>query len=828
MVAPDPERWKIVEELFFGALEMAPEARAQWLAGRCGSDAALLSQVEAMLAADESAAGKLDGAVKAAAVVTEQVAPMPASQAGWRLGQFVVIREIGRAATSTIYEAKRTGGHSEARVRIKMLARGVEFSGEREALARLEHPSIVRLLESGTTSDGRPYLVTDYAEGIAVNRYCREMPIHEPGKLAIFLSICEAVEHVHERKLVLRGLKPAHIVVSPEGRPRLVDCSDAAPIDPESAGKAAPISERAAGYASPEVLRGERASVRSDVYSLGAILFEMVTGQRAVAGQEDQSPLCAIARKALSPDPARRFASVSELAAAVRNYSSGPRTAARPSWTTIGIAAGGLAAMAFAMEAVNSWWNRSALMETVDSIAVLPFVNLGMGQNEDATSDGLTEDITTALVRVKGLKVPSRTAVWQYKGKVVDIRAVGRKLGVRAVLEGSVRKSGGQLRIAAQSIDVSDGFKLWAGSFDGEADGVLEMQRDVAAQLTEDLKKHLARRPGRASPDGAARRAYLEGYQQFDREAILNEWATSGGSSKLRATLGALEQATRLDPNFAAGWAGLGEASEFAATLDARNRRTFRDGAESAATRALVLEPTNPLALATLGHVYMAHDWNLRQAEPYFRRAIESSPHSTAFHTAYANVLAVSGRYEEAVELLRRSELLDPDSPRPSGRMAALAATRGDSAGSRQHASAALARDARDQDALWALGMADELDGNVASAEHRCRRALELHPADDQTLASVGHLLARAGRRKEGVEIAGQLHALVEQERRQETGEALVRTGLGEKDVALSLIEEAWRRRDANVLTLDQDWRFRRLVSEARFQELAKRLQAIR
>ena len=124
--------------------------------------------------------------------------------------------------------------------------------------------------------------------------------------------------------------------------------------------------------------------------------------------------------------------------------------------------------------------------------------------------------------------------------------------------------------------------------------------------------------------------------------------------------------------------------------------------------------------------------------------------------------------------------------------------------------------------------MADELDGNVASAEHRYRRALELHPADDQTLASVGHLLARAGRRKEGVEIAGQLHALVEQGRRRETCEALVRTGLGEKDMALGLIEEAWQRRDANVLTLDQDWRFRLLVSEARFQELAKRLQAIR
>jgi serine/threonine-protein kinase len=466
-------------------------------------------------------------------------------------------------------------------------------------------------------------------------------------------------------------------------------------------------------------------------------------------------------------------------------------------------------------------------------VAVLPFVNLGTGPSEDAISDGLTEDIITALARTRNLKVPSRTTVWQYKGRVVDARQVGRSLGVRAVLEGSVRRSGDNVRIAAQLIGVSDGFHLWAGSFDRKADRALELQREVAGLLAEGLRERLAEnsrrnQAGRAAPDGDAQRAFLEAYQNFNMDEIRNEWGAGGRSAKLTATMQGLERATKLDPNFSAGWAGLAETTEFAAVLDARNRKAYRDQAEAAARKALELEPTNALALTTLASVYSNHDWNLKQAEPYLRRAVESSPHSTGITADYANLLASLGRVAEAEELLESSQLLEPASARPSGRLAVLKAMRGDSTAARRYATASLSRDPRNRHAQWALGRADDLDGNVVSAEQRYRQVLERYPTEDRTLASLGHMLARVGRRDEAMEIARKLHAMVEQNRRRETFEALVRTGLGEKNEALTMIEQAWQLRDPNVLNIELEIRFRPLASEPRFQAVAQLLRGLR
>jgi serine/threonine-protein kinase len=835
MAPPDPERWKVVEDLFFGALDQAPPDRLPWLKERCGNDSVLLSQVEAMLVADETAAGKLDGAVKAAADAAgqTQTAPPATSQVGRRLGPYTLVREIGRGASSTWYEAGRADGQHRRPVTIKMLAKGVEdqslvrkFRAERQLLARFDHPAIIRLLDSGTTDEGRPYLITDYVDGMPVTRYCRETAINEAGKVAIFLAVCEAVQHVHEQKVLLRGLKPASILVSPEGKAKLVDFSSAwweAAAEPAMSG-----GPFALDYTSPEVLRGEPGTVRSDVYSLGAIFYEMLTGRKALDEPRDASPLARIAAKAVRRDPARRYASMNEFAAAVRRCSV-PQPD-RLNWKHAGALA--LAAAAV-VAALATWANQPPAAGAVEAIAVLPFINLGAGPNEDAISEGLTEDIITALARTRRLKVPSRSSVWKYKDRAVDTREAGRSLGVAAVLEGSVRRAGDQVRISAQLTGVPDGFHLWAGSFERKADRPLEMQRDVAGLVAQDLVRHVAEAGrshprGRAVPGSQAQRAYLDAYSQFNREAIRTEWPSSGAAESLQATIAALGRATQLDPEFSAGWAALSEATEFAATLDSRNRKAYRDQAEAAARKALELEPTNALALSTLGNVYMNHDWNLGKAEPYFRRAVEASPHSTGIHADYANLLASLGRYPEAVELMQRSALLEPGSARPAGKLAVLAAIRGDSAAARQYANASLALDKRYRHSLCALGRADEIDGELALAERRYRETLALYPTEDRTLASLGHLMARAGRREEAADIARKLHTMVAQGRRRETFEAWVRAGLGETDAALGLLEQAWQNRDANVLNLEMEARFRPLAAEPRFQALLRQLHEIR
>jgi serine/threonine protein kinase len=264
-------------------------------------------------------------------------------------------------------------------VAIKLLGRGIEseaavraFRAERHVLTRLEHPNIVRLLDSGTTEDGRPYLITDHAQGIPVTRYCREAPIGETGKLGIFLSICEAIQHAHECKVLLRSLKPANILVSPEGKAKLVDFSAAVWMDPDVAPDTVPgstsLETLSPEYASPELLRGEPATVRSDVYSLGAILFEMLTGRKASSQHKESGPLGAVAGKAIHADPALRYASMNEFAAAVRHYMKKGGRPAPVSWKLVA-AVTVLAGMAFAA----LLWSRRAPPDTLDSVAVLPF-----------------------------------------------------------------------------------------------------------------------------------------------------------------------------------------------------------------------------------------------------------------------------------------------------------------------------------------------------------------------------------------------------------------------------------------------------------------------
>ncbi len=845
MVPPaSPERWKAAEDLFFGALDVPPGDRLGWLAERCGHDAELSRLVQAMLAADATAAGKLDGAVAAAAAVSPASSSSPpssssSSQVGRRVGQYIVGREIGRSALATLFEGGRADVQTHRPVTIKILTRGAEneeavraFRAERHILTRLDHPGIVRLLDAGFTQDGRPYLITDFAEGIPINRYCREAPINVPGKLAILMAACEALQHMHERKVAMRSLKPANIVVSPEGRVKLSDFSGAVWLDPEIAPE--PLSNAAAfpalvpsEYASPEVRSGAPATVQSDIYSLGAILLEAITGRKA--GQaRDAGPLSGLVSKALDPDPARRYASMREFATALRKHTGGKTD--RPfNWkqaAVVGLALAGIVAAAWLGSA--SVWRADPSAGVIDSIAVLPFVNLGLGAGEDLVADGLTEDVIAALARVKELKVPGRSAVWQFKGRSIDPREAGRKLGVKAVMEGSVRKSGGQIHVAAHLVGVGDGFHLWESSLDRPSGGALQMQAEVAAVLVSDMRQRLFRQAGRGTPGPQAQSAFLEAYQHFNRDQIRKEWTRDSGSADPRETLDALERATRLDPHFAAAWAGLSEVSELAAALGPRNRRSFRDRAEAAATKALELEPSNALALATLGRVYSEHDWDLRKAEPYLRRAVEANPLSTGLHGGHANLLALLGRYDEAVELLERSQLLAPGDAGPSGRLAVLAATRGDWRGARHYASASLASDPRHRNSLWALARADELDGNFTSAEQRYRKIVALDPADGRALASLGYLLARTGHRDEAAGIVPKLYGMLARDRRPETFEALVRAGLGETDAALTLVEQAWRMRDGNILYPEMDSRFRKLAGEPRFQAVLQELRSLR
>ena len=822
-----------------------------------------------MLRMDEEASGRLDGVVAAAANSLPPGTRETDDYTGRRIGNYLLVREVGEGGMGVVYQGIRADGEFHQAVAIKVIRKRIRsesvlrrFRQERHILARLDHPNIARMFDAGTTAEGLPFLVMDYIDGRPVTAFCEERGLDTHAKLKLFIEICEGVQHAHDRQVVHRDLKPNNILVTAEGRPKLLDFGIAKWLDPniapETAVKTATgFSPLTPEYASPEQQLGRAITERTDVFALGAVLFEMLTGEKAsaygpLARARLTGGLAPLLWKAMAPEPDERYSSAHELAEAVRRVmdhdgqtpipgcpddaiADGRAASRRPWWRTKrGMA--WVAAVALASAAII-YWRFSFWTNEVRSVAVLPFVNLGTQATEDRVAEGLTEDIITQLALIPGLKVPSRTAVWQYRGKVLDPRDAGRALGVGTVLEGSVRRSGNRVRVVAQLIDVRDGFHLWAQSYDREGEDALAVQSAVSRLIGQDLQTRLSgdgnwNEAGRADPDGEAQRVYLEGYRLFQMDAIRREWAAlrdaRGIPPRMVETIRAFERATELDPQFAGAWAGLAEVTEWAASWSDDARKQFRGQAEGAARKALSLEPTNAIAMATMGLIYHSHDWDLRRAEPYLRQAVELRPRSTGLQGDYANCLVALGRYDEARELLERGQILEPGSPRPSGRLALLMAQLGDSAEARRYAKDSLGRDPRYRYAMLALAYADELDGNLDAAENAYREILRVHPTEDRTLASLGALLARRGRRGEAVLMGARLRDMVTRGRRREVFEAIVRTALGDRRTALTRLEQAWERHDPNLLNLELELHLAPLAGEPRFEAIKAKLRALR
>ncbi|HEV2843761.1 MAG TPA: serine/threonine-protein kinase, partial [Thermoanaerobaculia bacterium] len=321
----DPERWRTVDRIFAQALELPPAERAVFLDAACAGDAGLRRDVERLLGADERndtfmerPAGELLGWRPLAGEDEE----------GGRLGPYRLLRRIGGGGMGTVYLARRDDEQYQQEVAIKVLRAGLEateayhrFIAERQILARLQHPNIARLYDGGTTEDGRPFLVMELVDGLPVDQYCDQGQLNVDQRLGLFRRICSAVEHAHQNLLVHRDIKPGNILVTPDGEPKLLDFGIAKQLEPKVATDSGPLTRTGLrimtpSYASPEQVKGEAVTTASDVYSLGVLLYELLTGrspypsaevtyeiERAICEQEPERPSVAVFRAgAVSPE----------------------------------------------------------------------------------------------------------------------------------------------------------------------------------------------------------------------------------------------------------------------------------------------------------------------------------------------------------------------------------------------------------------------------------------------------------------------------------------------------------------------------------------------
>jgi eukaryotic-like serine/threonine-protein kinase len=712
----------------------------------------------------------------------QEVDPARGLQPGARVGPYQLIRRLGAGGMAEVWLARRADGAFKREVALKlpMLAHAqagleVRFAHERDILASLEHPHIARFYDAGVDPQGLPYLGMEYVQGAPLTDWCDARRLGIPQRLELFLQVLEAVQYAHEKSVIHRDLKPSNILVTESEQVRLLDFGVARLLEAEEtdAPSLTSVYGRALtpDYASPELLRGDPIDARSDLYSLGVLLYELLTGTRpyrlksaasigaldqAIATIEVKKPsmqieqsaaatrastaerlarqlrgdLDAVVLKALAKDPAQRYPSASALAEDLRRYLDSKPIRARPARIVYrlrkfilrnrALLAVSVAALAAILAVVGYAGYRESLAQVTvgaaatnavsdKSIAVLPFVDMSEHKDQEYFSDGLSEELIDMLTQIPDLRVPARTSSFYFKGKQATIADIAKALGVSHVLEGSVRKSGNTLRVTAQLIRADNGYHVWSETYDRKLDDIFQIQDEIAKSVVNGLKVSVL---GGAIPR-ATPTANHDAYLLYLQAKEIHYRGNSLDSS--RKAINYLHEALRLDPEFSKGWVTL--ATFLAADynlFDVEPHDEARALIYSALDHARRLEPSLLPIHVVLGRVLYEVDWSWQAADAELKQAIELEPGNSEAHRLAGYLATTYGRFDEAIKHSEKAIELDPLQP-------------------------------------WnyiGRGYAAYRSGRLAQAEANFRTALDLAPGSGKFHCLLGAVLIARGQRE--------------------------------------------------------------------------------
>jgi serine/threonine protein kinase/Tfp pilus assembly protein PilF len=612
-------------------------------------------------------------------------------QPGARVGPYELIRLLGAGGMAEVWLARRADGAFRREVALKLPMRnrpqaGLElrFARERDILASLEHPLIARLYDAGVDPQGLPYLAMEFVQGEPLTGWCDARRLGIPERLALLLQVLEAVQFAHERQVIHRDLKPSNILVTGSGQVRLLDFGVAkllagAQTDPD-AGQLTGLYGRALtpDYASPELLRGDLVDVRSDIYSLGILLFELLSGARAyrlkaaaAIGQLGRAAvtveLCnpserieqaaaearglssralkralrgdldAVTLKALAKEPSGRYDNATAMAEDLRRHLAGKPIAARPPRPSRG---------------AQRPPARPAGPSRV-TICVLPFGNLSGDPEQEIFCDGFSQDIITELARWRLLEVRSRLASFKYRGTVIPIARIARELNVRFVVEGSVRRLGDRIRITVQLIDAITGQQVWGERYDRGAAEIFAVQDEVAQKIVSTLVGRVqvtdADRARRKRPSS------LEAYECVLRGNAL-PWADPASAAEATQLF---ETAIQIEPGYGMAYSLLAIMRLGAWKTQTGDSTAYLDEAYKLALRAVELDDSESTCHSMLAQVYLERR-AFELALQHMRRAVELNPNNQWNLADMAIVLSYAGEAEQALSWSARAKEVDP------------------------------------------------------------------------------------------------------------------------------------------------------------------------
>ena len=783
------------------------------------------------------------------------------------LSHYRVEELIGAGGMGVVYRARDERLNRD--VALKVLPSGTlsdeaarkRFRNEALALSQLNHPNIATVHDFDT-QDGVDFLVMEYVKGKSLADTLASGPLPEKQVAALGVQVVEALEDAHEQGVVHRDLKPANIIVTPKGRVKILDFGLAKLLQPASdkdLTRSLLEAEGIAGtlqYMSPEQLHGDPVDARSDLFSFGAVLYEMATGKRAcneknpsraidaILHQSPVPPRAVNARispeleriilKCLEKDPESRYQSAREARVDLKRLgaatsaspvsvphtaaSAGSRRMAAPIW--IGSAVVVILAVVLAAFRFLPWPARSipsVAPGQIRSLAVLPLQNFSGDPSQDYFAEGMTEALIADLAQISALRVISRTSVMQYKGSKKLLPQIAKELNVDAVIEGSVERAGNEVRITAQLIQAANDTHLWAHSYKGNLRDVLSLQDQVAQEIAGEVRVNLTPREQRQLTSAGATNP--EAYQYYLQGRFL--W-NRGDEQDLKKSIEYYNTALAKEPNYALAYAGLADTYEAFSDWYLPPLQSMPE-AKAAALKALALDDQLAAAHSSLCSIYTNFDWNWKEAETECRRAIEIAPNFADAHDNYAVYLGDVGRWEMAFAESHRAEELDPLNFRFYADEGFNYFLKRDYPNSVAAAQKSLALEPNFFLAHSYLGLTYVQMGRMQDAVAEATKGVEL---SDSPLANGfrGYVYAAAGKKSEARRVASDLVAHYQSRFVCPFEIGMTYLYLGQKDEAFTWIEKAYQQRSICIPSIKFDPRLDPIRSDPRLQAILARV----
>jgi serine/threonine-protein kinase len=826
---------------------------------------------------------------------------------GTRLGRYEIRAHIGTGGMGEVYQAVDV--ELERTLALKILpaefandpGRMRRFIQEARAASGLNHPNILTIYEIDHQHTP-PFIATEYIDGLTLRRRIKAGPLPIDDVVETAIQIASALEAAHEAGIVHRDVKPENVMLRRDGYVKVLDFGLARTTEQhEVSTEAATLVNTEVGmivgtasYMSPEQARGQRVDGRSDIFSLGMVIYEMVAGRSPFIGATNSDIVASILKeqpprlrdlysetpvelerivdRALTKDKDQRYQTAADLLADLKRLkhnlefasqntttesapatlSAGAATAAMPAriatldqpaaqstdtsaigpalvWRRHLLRNAILIAIPIIVVAIYLYYARKA--RAVESIAVLPFTYSNseqadaLGPEANWLSDGITESIINDLSHVPNLKVIARSSVFRYKGQNIDPQVIGNELKVNAVVTGRIVQIGDTLSVQTELVDVRNQTQLWGEKYRRKVADVIDLPEDISREISEGLKLELSgdtrkQLVKRYTANPQAYELYWKGRYHWNQRK----------SDDINQAIKYFQDAIKLDPQYALAYTGLADCYVLGSVLQLSPKQAM-PLALDATQKALSIDDQLAEAHTSLAKIKLSYAWDWPGAEAEFKQAIQLNPGYATAHQWYGVYLSEMGRHDESIRERTTAQELDPLSLSIAtglGRALFWARRYDDSI---QHLQAALPKDPNYSDTYWSFGLAYEQKHMYPEAIAAFQKAIDLSKSAEveegkpEMLACLGHAYAIAGKQSEAratieklMKVAGPKTYI------SSYGVSLIYVALGDKDSAFQWLERAYQERDENFIHLKVDPRLDPLRSDARFQELIRRI----